>query len=205
MVLQYLPAIAKGLQLAGGAAALGGLFSKPKQTAAETGQAQSVANQNRLIQALLNPDDPVFKNINAQEQATIRGNASMLLEDLIRSDRRQQLLGRQSFFNPERRDETINQYMTNVNSAAQGQGRNNAIDRILSAIKGYSGVSDQYGNMIPAQMARQGQNAARLPTALGAASDFGNSVYSSLNSGGLSNILSRFGGNREVEGLPWLS
>lgn len=197
-MLQFLPLIATGLNLLSAASAAKqtskGYTPPPAENAALEAlglQKQATANQSRLIQALLNPNDTITKNIMAGERQQLNDETQRGLSNLLAANRKAQIMGRQTFFNPERQDEAISQFLTRQSDVNANTSRSNALNRILSAAGqygntagGYGNVSRGYSGMIPNQQAAQNINSARQPTLFGAAADM-------LKSGGsMSNIFS---------------
>lgn len=174
------------LNLLGGASATMNAFKKQGPTAAELGLLQSIANQNRLSQAITDPNDVIMRNLSAGESQLFRQNAASSLSDLLRADRRAQLLGRRSYFNPERRDEAISNFMTEQAQRSEPMGRQNALSRIMQALEAQRGVGQNYGSLIPSQMAAAQAEQARLPNAFGMASNFAGALPGSFSS--LSNL-----------------
>lgn len=192
MVLQFLPAIATGLDLIGGYKGLQQQFRPMGATTAEQEQAQALSNAQRLLKSYLNPNDVITRNLAANEGQLIRQDYTRALSDLIRADRRQRLLGRQSFFNPERRDESISKFVTMQAQRAEPAARNAALDRILGAAQGQSNMAGRYGTMVRPQYDRMLAERQRLPGAYGQTADFVRGLPGAVS--GLSNLFSKIGG-----------
>jgi hypothetical protein len=155
MVLQFLPAITAGLQLMGSIQGAGQQFEAPRATQAEQQQLQTLSNINRLLQAVTDPEDVIMRNLRAGQEKLIRQEAARSLQDVIRANRRARLMGRQQFFDPERRDEAISRYTTQVAQAAGPQAEQAAVGRIMDLVGGYKGLGSQYAGLIPRQQQRQ--------------------------------------------------
>lgn len=125
----------------------------------------------------------------------------MGISNLLAANRKAQLMGRGSFFNPERQDEAVSQYLSKQSDANATTARSNALSQIVAAANGYGQSAQGYGGMIPTQRAAMNQNNAALPTALGGAS----SILNQFGSGGqMNNIMSLFGsGSGGGAGASW--
>lgn len=199
-MIEFLPLLLQG------ASALSAMKTAGKgyqPTAAEIAQNQAMANVDRLSKASLNPNDVVFKNLEGQEAQSLRNTTQMGIRDLINADRRARLMGHPSFFNPDRRDESISRYLQNQALEQEPMARNNALQRIMNAISGYKTSASGYSGMIPLQREAKNINNARTSTMFGMGAD-------ALQSGGsLSNILSKLGmgggGMQDIgTAMPWL-
>lgn len=202
-MLEFLPYLAMGAQAMGALSAAQNTAKGYQQTAAEKAQLQSMANRDRLLQAYLNPTDNITKNLTAQETSGMRDEFQRALSNLLSANRKQQLMGRQTYFNPERQDEAISQFLTRGSDLIANTARSNALKRILDAAGGYRDSASSYGGMIPNQQNAQSINANRKPALFGALGD-------ALGSGGsLSNIFAMLGngGARTDLGtsMPWLT
>lgn len=184
-------------------------------TEAEIIQAQDMRNRDRLLQAYLNPNDTIMKNISAGENQTLNANTQQQLSNLLAANRQAQLRGRQTYFNPERQDEAISQFLTKQGDANAATSRSNALQRILQAANGYSSSANSYGGMIPNQQQAQATNNAATPALLSAGSSIlgmfgGGAGGGAAGSGGsMANIFSMManrGGNNQDLGnqMPWL-
>lgn len=191
-MLQYLPLIVSGLQAASALSAANNVAKGAQQTPAERAQLQSMANQSRLLKAYLNPEDPVYQNIVAGENKQLNSHTQQVISNLLAANRKAQLMGRQTFFNPERQDESINQFMNKAIDTNANAARSNALQRILQAASGYGSNAGAYGNMIPNQQNAQTINNNRTPALLGAGANF----LSQFGQGGsMSNIFSQMANN----------
>ena len=141
--LAALPYITTGLQLFGQAKGLQQAFKSPEQTAAEKKQLQAIANQERLLKAITDPDDVILRNVAAAEEKLMRQEAARQLQNIMRASRRQQAMGRTTFFDPERRDEAASAFATQMAQRAAPRARASALDRILQAATGM-GYSYRY-------------------------------------------------------------
>lgn len=200
-MLQFLPMIATGLQAASALSAAKNTAKGYQQTPAEKAQLQDMANQSRLLKALLNPDDPILKNITASENQALNASTQQQLSNLLAADRMARARGRTSYFNPERTDESISQFLTKSADSNATTARSNALERILKAATGYGGSASKYGAMIPNQQAAQNVNNSRASTLFGAGAD-------ALKEGGsLSNIFQMLANRNKTDlgnAMPWL-
>lgn len=158
--------------------------------AAEGQQNQALSNQTALLQALTDPNNTIYKNLVAGQQQQLNGQTQQGLQSLLEMNRKAQLMGRGQFFNPERQDEAVSQYLGNQATSNATNARSNALNQIISAANGYGTNANSYGNMVKNQQAAQAKNNAALPSAL---SQGGNILSQFGNSGGLSNIMGGLG------------
>ena len=194
MVLEYLPALASGLQLAGGISGLQNTLRGPQVTAAEKASLQALSNQNRLIQAMLNPKDIINRNLVDSETKSLREITQRGLTDLLNADRRSRLMGRTTYFNPERRDESINKYLTNTAMQIEPLAQKNALSRIMDAITNYRSLGSSYSSLVAPQAARDSIMANRNSMALTQGADLLRS-FNPNDFQGLTNLFSSLGGS----------
>ena len=145
MVLQYLPMIVTGLQALSAMSAAKNVAQGAQPTAAERAQSQALADRDRLLKAMLNPNDNIMKNVTAGENQALNASTQQQLSNLLSANRKQQLMGRQTYFNPERQDESISTFLTNASDSNANTARSNALNRILGAANGYQGQASGYG------------------------------------------------------------
>lgn len=178
--------ISKLLNLGGQGLQLANTAQGYQPTAAEGQQAQAMSNQQALLAAMLDPNSTVYKNAVAGQQQQLNNQTQQGLQSLLQMNRKAQLMGRQTYFNPERQDEAVSQYLGNQATNNATTARSNALNQIISAANGYGNSANAYGGMIKNQQVAQAQNKSALPTALnqagGALSQFG-------TGGSLSNLL----------------
>ena len=184
-MLQYLPMILSGLQLAGQLSALKNAATSPAQTAAEQAALQGMVNADRLATSYLNPNDVITRNLQDAEMKGLTSETQRGLTDLLNADRRAQLLGRRSYFNPERRDESISQYLTRSGDRNTESARVNTLNRIMSAIQANRGNASGFSGLINAQRNSMANQQSRTPNVLAGAAD----------------ILGQFKGNSS----PWMN
>lgn len=154
--------------------------------AAEGQQGQAMANQQSLLQALTDPNNTIYKNVVAGQQQQLNSQTQQGLQSLMDMNRKAQLMGRQTYFNPERQDEAVSQYLGNQATTNATTARSNALQQIIAAANGYGSSAKNYGDMVKTQQAEQLKNNAALPTAL----NQGSNILSQFGSGGsLSNLL----------------
>ncbi len=172
-------------------------------TQAETAQLQDMANRDRLLKAMTDPNDSILKNITAGENQYLNSNTQQQLSNLLAANRKAQLMGRQTYFNPERQDESISQFLTKSADNNANTARSNALQRILQAANGYSSSASGYGGMVQNQQAAQNMNREKQSTL------FGMGTNATQPGGSLSNIfqmLSQGGGQQNMgAAMPWLS
>lgn len=197
-MLEFLPLITSGLQLLGQGAALKNVAQGYQQTPAEIAQAQGMANQQRLLQALLNPNDPIYKNVVAGQNQQLQNATQSAISNFLEANRKNQLMGRTSYLNPERQDETINRIMMNATDANANTARSNALNQIITAANGYGQNASGYGGMVKNQQAAQSTNRAALPTTLGGAADI---LKQFQSGGGMSNIFGAMSGTAAPNGM----
>jgi len=182
-MLEFLPMLSAGLQGLSALSAMRDTAEGQQQTPAESMQLQAMANKERLLKALLNPDDPILKNLTASESQQTNNSIQQQLSNLLSANRRAQLMGRQTYFNPERQDEAISTFLNRAADTTANTARSNALKRIMEVANQYGSSASGYGGMVANQVNRQLANTGRTSSILGSAGD-------SLGSGGsLSNIF----------------
>lgn len=171
--------------LGGQGAALNTVSKGYQQTQAEEAQRNAMEQQNALLQAMLDSNNPIYKNVLNGQQQQLNTQTQAGLQNLMQAQRRSQLMGRGTFFNPERQDEAINQFMTKQNDANAVTARSNALQQLIQAANGYGASARGYGDMIKTQQNAQNVNNAALPSTLG----------------GLGGIMGQFGNGGSMSGL----
>ena len=146
------------LNLIGSGIEVGNTFKGYKPTSAEEGQKLSMANQSALLQAMLDPNSTIYKNMFAANQKESNDQTQRDLNSLMQMQRKAQLMGRGSFFNPERQDETISTYLSNRADTNANVARSNALNDMLKVANSYGSQAFGYGNMIPQQQQAQTRN-----------------------------------------------
>lgn len=154
------------LGLIGQGSATANTFKGYQPTQAENSQGQSMANQTALINAYLDPNSTIFKNLNAGNQQYLNSQTQQGINNLLQQNRKAQLMGRQTFFNPERQDEAVSQYLSKQSDANANTARSNTLNQIIQAANGYGSQAGNYGKMIPQQQQAQTQNNSALPNGL---------------------------------------
>lgn len=137
---------------------LGFLFSN-KKSGAEASAGEDLGKAQGLIDLLSNPNDPRYQTLLQQEASGVRRGYLQNIRDLVEENRRQALLGRQQFFDPERRDENIFAAVNRAGQQAQSQARSNVIDNLNNQIARLQNQSQARLNM--AQLADQRNNQRR--------------------------------------------
>jgi hypothetical protein len=116
-----------------------GMFQKTKKTPQER-EAEALAAQARdYTNLMMNPDDPRYKAMVTQEQQGLKQNYLGNLRDVIEANRRQAIMGRQQFFDPERRDESMFSGVLDAQNQAQNQAGLNVLQRLQQSISGLQG------------------------------------------------------------------
>lgn len=186
-MLQFLPYIAMGLSALSSMSAAKNAGKASAQTPAERAAMQALANRDRLLKAYLNPEDPIMKNLSVAENKQLNEYTQQGLSNLLAMNRKAKLMGRTSYFDPERQDESIMQYLSKANVENQNVARNNALNRIMAAANGYGTSSGNYQGFMEPQLTRQGAQANQQSNMLSGLS----SLFQS--GGSLSNLMSMFG------------
>lgn len=97
-------------------------------TPAQREAAVALQQRNKLLTALQDPDSVLFKNIEAERRGELTKDFQRALRDLTTQERLQTALGRQGFFDPERRDEAMSRLFTrqaqDVGPASRAAARN---------------------------------------------------------------------------------
>lgn len=169
------------LNLGGSVAGINTTLQGYQPTAASTAQNQDMSNQNALLGALLDPTSTIYKNVFAGQQGQLNTQTQQGLQSLMNMNRKAQLMGRQTYFNPDRQDEAVSQYLGNQSTANANTARSNTLQQIIGAANGYGEAAGNYGKMIPQQTTAQEQNNNALPTGL-------NQIGTLLGSSALSGI-----------------
>lgn len=159
---------------------IGGIYSykksgkkTPQERAAEAamGQAQD------LINLSLSPDDPRFKAMVEAESQGVRGGFLQNLRDMIEGNRRQALMGRQQFFDPERRDQTMFSAVDKAGRDAQLHARSNVLERINGAIQRLQGQQSGYMKLADMEAGRRDQKRQAILGGLSAGGQGMNSYF----------------------------
>ncbi len=146
------------LNLIGSGIGTANTFKGYQPTGAETAQGQNMANQSALLGAYLDPNSTIFKNLNAGNEKYLNDQTQMGLNNLLQMNRKAQVMGRQTFFNPERQDEAVSQYLGKQATENANTARSNALNQIINAANQYGTAAGNYGRMIPQQQQAQTQN-----------------------------------------------
>lgn len=193
-MIEFLPLLTAGLGAMSALSSAQAMKEAGKQTQAERAQLQAMANRDRLLQAYLNPDDTIQKNLRASEGRYLNDVTQRGLANLLAANRKARLMGRQTFFNPERQDEDVSQFLTKQSDLNAQTSRSNALQRIMDAVTGYSGSANNYGSMVANQQARQAANANARPAMFGAGADILRMFGGGGGGGSMANIFSMLGG-----------
>lgn len=168
------------LNLIGAGSTASKLFQGYQPTSAEGAQGQDMANQNALIGAYLDPNSTIFKNLNAGNQQYLNSQTQQGINNLLQQNRKSQLMGRGSVFNPERQDEAVSQYLSRQSDANANTARSNALQQIIGAANQYGTAAGNYGRMIPQQQQAQQTNNQSFPAGL---SQIGQMLPGLMNAG----------------------
>ena len=76
-------------------------FLSNKKSGAEKSAMETLGKTQGLINLLSNPNDPQFQQLLSQENQSVRQGYLRNIRDLIEGNRRQALMGRQQYFDPE--------------------------------------------------------------------------------------------------------
>lgn len=147
-----------------------------KTTAGERGLGNTIASLEDLRNLSMNPNDPRYKAMLEQETGNLRTSFLQQLNDVIEANRRQALLGRQEFFDPERRDESMFNAVSKAGREAQTQGRQNVLQRLNNAIQNLQVQQQGYGALADIQNARKQQRTNAITGGLGALGQAGTSL-----------------------------
>lgn len=152
------PQLSAGFNAASAGIGIMGLLRGNKPSAAEREIAQRQSNIDELTRALQDPNHPYNKYLQEQEAQLMRDDQQTYLRDLVNANQRQAIMGRQTLFDPERRDEALNKYVTRGAQQIAPQSRLNANNRILQAIQQTSGSMGGLQSLATMQGNRATQN-----------------------------------------------
>jgi len=113
---------------------IAGMFMKNKKSGAERQMEADAAQARDYINLSMNPDDPRYKAMVAQETQGLNQEYLRGLRDLVEVNRRQALMGRAQFFDPERQDESQFSGILQARNDAQNQAGTNVLNRLNTAI-----------------------------------------------------------------------
>lgn len=151
------------------------IFSTKK--ASQEYDAQNALGQaNDLINLSMNPNDPRYQAMVNNQSQGIRQGFLQQLRDTVEANRRQALMGRQQFFDPERRDETMFSAVNKAGQQAQIQARGDVLNNINGAIQRLQGQSSGYLGLADRQNARNEQNRQAMLAMLGAGAQLGSAA-----------------------------
>lgn len=132
------------------------LFST-KRTAQERTAQDNLNQANDLINLSMNPNDPRYQAMVANQSQGLRAGFLQNLRDIIEGNRRQALMGRQQYFDPERRDENAFAGLNQATQNANIQANQNVLDSINSAVQRLQGQSQSYLGLAGLQNQRNQQ------------------------------------------------
>jgi len=150
-------------------------FFSTKKTAPEYAAQDAMSRANDLINLSMNPNDPRYQAMVNQQSQGIRQGFLQNLRDITEANRRQALMGRQQFFDPERRDENMFSAVNQAGQQAQIQARQNVLDNINGAIQRLQGQQNGYYNLAGLQNSRNNQARQSMLALLGAGTQLGSS------------------------------
>ena len=195
MALSFFNDIGLGDILDIGQAAVGiaGLFDEQKLP----GEVRNAIGQNQdIAAALLNPDDPMFRRLAAQEEDRIRREFAGALQQLAITNRRSAARGT-SIINPERRDEALSMATARGYEDAKDQARAAARQFLMNA----SGVNNAVFNIASPLMGLDAVNRQSKAGGIEAAFDLARGTNDLLNGAPqTTNLNLNFGSGRS--GLP---
>lgn len=163
------------LSLVPAVASLYGAYKSSQPTAAETAQAQELANQKYYLQQE-DPSSPLMQSYTNANKALLDRQFSSTINDLVTANRRETLHGHQPLFDPERGDQQVLRaynmgYANNADIARQQAGQT-----ISGLASGSSSLASGYGGTVGnAQKRQTQQNYLPINTA-----NAGTSIISSL-------------------------
>lgn len=132
-------------------------FLSNKKSGAEKSAMETLGKTQGLINLLSNPNDPQFQQLLSQENQSVRQGYLRNIRDLIEGNRRQALMGRQQYFDPERRDESVFSAVNQAGQQAQNQARSNVIDNLNNQIAKLQGQFTGQMNLAQASDQRNNQ------------------------------------------------
>lgn len=137
-----------------------GALQKPRQTQAEQQALESLDRQRMYQEAAANPNSPVFQqlyNINAQKR---KSDFVSAIDEIVKTNRRNEAMGRQAMFDPERADEILNRLATKGYSDQEALARDDARRTILDLATQSGGMASAYQPFVNAQADRINRNQA---------------------------------------------
>lgn len=152
-------------------------FLSNKKTGAEKSAQATLGQAQGLINLLSNPNDPKFQELLAQENQSVRQGYLQNIRDLIEGNRRQALLGRQQYFDPERRDESVFSAVNQAGQQAQQQARSNVIDNLNNQIARLQGQFSGQMNLAQTSDKRNDQMRQSIMALLGGGLEAGKMFY----------------------------
>lgn len=148
------------------------LFSTKKTP--QEGVAEAALGQSQdLINLSMNPNDPRYKAMIDSQSQGIRQGFLQNLRDAVEANRRQALMGRQQFFDPERRDENMFAAVNRAGQESQNQARSGVINNINGAIQRLQGQNAGYLNLASLQNTRNNQARQSMLALLSAGTQLG--------------------------------
>jgi len=158
------------------APALVSAFTQNKTTAAEKQQRKLLEQQAQLIRDSADPNSDIYKQQYGIETGNVARDYAKSIEEIVRTQRRNNNMGRTGLIDNERADETLSRLTNEGMVQANQQGRVNARNSILGMANSAGSLADSYGGLIDTQSQR-GQNRS--------------SILSSLTQSGVDAIASR--------------
>lgn len=127
------------------------------QTTGEAGSLDALKAQGKLYQAMLDPNNPIFKNQWDAQDQLIQNDFLSGLRDSITANRREQARGRRGFMNPERMDEQVTGAVTQNAQKARLLARQQAMQNLGIAANGISGIASGYRDTASLENTRRNQ------------------------------------------------
>lgn len=135
MALPFLAAAAAALPAVTGAAGGFLAYNRAGKMTPQEREAQRLGGMAQdYLELSMNPNDPRFKAMVEAESGGIRSGFLQQVRDLVEANRRQAVMGRTQFFDPERRDANAFSAINKAGQQAQLQARGSVFDRINNAI-----------------------------------------------------------------------
>lgn len=113
-------------------------------TQGEAGAMDATKAQGSLYGAMLDPNNPIYKNQVESQYGLIQNDFLRGLRDTVTANRREVSRGRRGFLNPERMDENVIGSVTQNSQKSRLQARQQALLQLDSIAKGVGGVAENY-------------------------------------------------------------
>ncbi|NDD53716.1 hypothetical protein EBZ39_07530 [bacterium] len=131
-----------------------GALQRPRQTQAEQQGLEALNRQREYQEAAANPNSPIFQqlyNINAQKR---RADFVSAIDEIVKTNRRNEAMGRQAMFDPERADEILNRVATKGFLDQEAAARDDTRNTILDLANQSGGMASAYQPFVSNQQDR---------------------------------------------------